>query len=175
MTKPVAVVFCLALCVVLASARTYHSKMQDLIAKNEAELTEIYANGQTKMPAGRGWGLAFPLADDAKINKMFVSVIEGVWQGKIFYTNATSPYLYNMITPLDFQMFKADVFDGVSKYDGKTATILDYHTYNVGIIKQIRDEIRLFYSDDKSDCYIGRVYLADSGAYLLTFALEFDK
>jgi hypothetical protein len=141
----------------------------DLRSRSRGELDELFrASPPGPLPTGRsrGTALVFPgtLAD--RVVRGLIRLL--VWRGKTFRSGRTGTYLKNLISPLSLELFRAEVYEDDSWFDGGRAIVLDYSKSSF-LVRMIRDEIRSV----GDGVYLGQVFLGRKRVFL--FMLEFPE
>lgn len=139
----------------------------DLRSMSRGQLDELFRKSPAgPLPTGRsrGTALVFPgtLAD--RIVRGLIGLL--VWRGKTFRAGEQGIYLKNLITPLSLELFRAEVYEDDSWFDGGRAIVLDYSKSSF-LVRMIRDEIRSV----GDGVYLGQVFLGRTRVIL--FMLEF--
>jgi hypothetical protein len=137
-----------------------------LLTLTEAQLNDQFrAATAGPIPDGQAVGTAIVGAGTPFTPALAEAVSLFVWQGKTF--DGPHGVLRNRILSLGVNAIVAEVYKGLSQFDGKECIVLDYSKTSL-VARWIRDEIRLI----APNLYLGLVYA--HGKPSLHFALRFD-
>lgn len=139
----------------------------DLRSMSRGELDVVFrASPAGPLPTGRSRGTALVVPGTLvdRIVRGFIRLL--VWRGKTFRSGETGSYLKNLISPLNLELFRAEVYEDKSWFDDRPAVILDYSKSSF-LVRMIRDEIRSV----GDGVYLGQVFLGRKRVFL--FMLEF--
>lgn len=138
----------------------------ELRSRSRRELDEIFrASPPGALPAGRsrGTALVLPGTFADRVVRGLIRLL--VWRGKMFRSEGNGTYLKNLISPLSLELFRAEVYEGDSWFDGGRTIVLDYSKSSI-LVRMIRDEIRRV----GDGVYLGQVFLGRKRVIL--FMLE---
>lgn len=89
------------------------------------------------------------------------------WQGMVF--SPTEKCAHNFVTPFGIKAFKANVYEGESRFDGRPCIAIDYSNTSF-LAKHIRGELRLV----APNLYLGQAYWGERATPLAKFAISYQ-
>jgi len=139
----------------------------ELLRSTRRELGRIFRAGTVgTVPDGPSRGTVL-LGTGGPLSRCVAALTHALlWRGKI--VNAKVGRLRNIFTPLAIVAVEAEVYPGLSWYDGAPCIVLDYSTRSF-IAQKIRDEIR----EVAPGVFLGVAFLGSR--HILDFVLDFTR